>query len=113
MRFRPASASTRPCRRSERSSHPRSRRRNDMTRHDQAGQHWWTRLRAGGSLIGLGSLLVLFILLLYLRGQLGNFFSQENLLVLLHSNSIRAVAALGMLLIIISGGIDLSIGSVV
>jgi ribose/xylose/arabinose/galactoside ABC-type transport system permease subunit len=64
-------------------------------------------------MLGLLALLGLFVLLLAWRGQLGNFFSLGNMQVLLHRNSIPAVAALGMLLIIISGGIDLSVGSVV
>jgi len=63
--------------------------------------------------LGLLALLGLFVLLLAWRGQLGNFFSLANIQVLLHKNSIPAVAALGMLLIIVSGGIDLSVGSVV
>ncbi|MFO0927666.1 MAG: ABC transporter permease [Gemmataceae bacterium] len=71
------------------------------------------RYRPSGPVLGLISLLLLFILLLAWRGQLGNFFSLDNIQVLLHKNSIPAVAALGMLLIIVSGGIDLSIGSVV
>ncbi len=64
-------------------------------------------------MLGLLALLGLFVLLLAWRGQLGNFFSLANIQVLLHKNSIPAVAALGMLLIIVSGGIDLSVGSVV
>jgi ribose/xylose/arabinose/galactoside ABC-type transport system permease subunit len=63
--------------------------------------------------LGLLALLGLFVLLLAWRGQLGNFFSLGNMQVLLHKNSVPAVAALGMLLIIVSGGIDLSVGSVV
>ena len=68
--------------------------------------------RLSGPLLGLLTLLLLFILLLALRGQLGNFFSLDNICTLLHKNSLTAVAALGMLLVIISGGIDLSVGSV-
>lgn len=71
------------------------------------------RWRPSGPVLGLATLLLLFVLLLAWRGQLGNFFSLENIQVLLHKNSIPAVAALGMLLIILSGGIDLSVGSVV
>lgn len=71
------------------------------------------RWRPSGPMLGLIALLALFILLLAWRGQLHNFFSLDNIQVLLHKNSIPAVAALGMLLIIVSGGIDLSIGSVV
>jgi ribose/xylose/arabinose/galactoside ABC-type transport system permease subunit len=63
-------------------------------------------------MLGLLTLLLLFILLLALRGQLGSFFSLDNICTLLHKNSLNAVAALGMLLIIVSGGIDLSVGSV-
>jgi ribose/xylose/arabinose/galactoside ABC-type transport system permease subunit len=59
------------------------------------------------------ALLGLFVLLLAWRGQLGNFFSFGNVQVLLHKNSIAGVAALGMLLVIVAGGIDLSVGSVV
>jgi ribose/xylose/arabinose/galactoside ABC-type transport system permease subunit len=62
---------------------------------------------------GLLALLVLFVLLLALKGQLGNFLHLQNIQVLLHKSSIPAVIALGMLLIIITGGIDLSVGSVV
>jgi ribose transport system permease protein len=71
------------------------------------------RVPGGGPVLGLVTLLGLFVLLLAWRGQLGNFFSLVNIQVLLHKNSIPAVAALGMLLIIVSGGIDLSVGSVV
>src|SRR5262245_58489355 len=69
--------------------------------------------RLGGPMLGLLALLTLFVLLLAWRGQLGSFFSAENVQVLLHKNSVPAVAALGMLLVVISGGIDLSVGSVV
>ncbi len=78
---------------------------------------WWRSvlfaLRPSGPMVGLLALLALFVLLLAWRGQLRNFFSLANVQVLLHKNSIPAVAAMGMLLIIISGGIDLSVGSVV
>jgi ribose transport system permease protein len=73
----------------------------------------WSRFRAGGPLLGLLSLLGLFAVLLVVRGQFANFFSVSNLQVLLHKNSIPAVVALGMLLVVVSGGIDLSVGSIV
>ena len=73
----------------------------------------WSRIPAGGPILGLLSLMGLFAVLLALRGQFGNFFGASNLQVLLHKNSIPAVVALGMLLVIVSGGIDLSVGSVV
>jgi ribose transport system permease protein len=64
-------------------------------------------------MLGLAIVLVLFVLLLAWKGKLTSFLSVGNLQVLMHTHSITAVLALGMLLIIISGGIDLSVGSVV
>jgi ribose transport system permease protein len=65
-----------------------------------------------GPILGLLAVLSLFIGLLTLRGELGSFLSPQNIQFLLHKSSIPAVVALGMLLIIITGGIDLSVGSV-
>ncbi len=65
-----------------------------------------------GPVLGLVTVLGLFIAVLAYRGKLGSFLSLDNIQVLLHESSIPAVVALGMLLIIISGGIDLSVGSV-
>jgi ribose transport system permease protein len=70
------------------------------------------RLLPSGPVLGLLGLLLLFVVLLYLRGQLQAFFTASNIQVLLHKNSIAAVIALGALLVIVSGGIDLSVGSV-
>jgi ribose transport system permease protein len=63
--------------------------------------------------LGLLAVLGIFMLLIGLRGGLYTFLSLDNLQVLLHDNTIAGVAALGMLIIIVSGGIDLSVGSVV
>lgn len=73
---------------------------------------WGDSLRPRGPLLGLLVLLGLFLLLLSSMGQLNTFLSLMNIQTLLHKNSITAVAALGMLLVILSGGIDLSVGSV-
>ncbi|HOA98998.1 ABC transporter permease [Candidatus Sordicultor fermentans] len=43
----------------------------------------------------------------------GNFYSWENISNLLRQSSINGVVAIGMTLIIITGGIDLSVGSIV
>jgi ribose/xylose/arabinose/galactoside ABC-type transport system permease subunit len=64
-------------------------------------------------MLGLLAIVVLFGLLLAGKGQLVNFLGQSNLQVLLHKSSIPAIVALGMLLVIVSGGIDLSVGSVI
>jgi ribose/xylose/arabinose/galactoside ABC-type transport system permease subunit len=58
-------------------------------------------------------ILGVFVALLVSRGQLANFFRLSNLQLLLYNASIPAVVALGMLIVVVSGGIDLSVGSVV
>jgi ribose transport system permease protein len=70
-------------------------------------------LQASGPILGLVVVLVIFIVLIGLKGGLGLFLSLGNAQVLVHDNTIAGVAALGMLIIIISGGIDLSLGSVI
>jgi ribose transport system permease protein len=70
-------------------------------------------LRISSPLLGLLGVLGLFIVLIGFKGELGQFLSLRNLQVLAHEVTIPAVIALGMLLVIISGGIDLSVGSVV
>jgi ribose transport system permease protein len=66
-----------------------------------------------GPLIGLLVVLGLFIVLIALKGELGQFLSLGNLQVLVQEGTIPAVVALGALLVIVSGGIDLSVGSVI
>lgn len=66
-----------------------------------------------GPWVGFVGVLVLFTLLIGLKGGLGTFLSLGNLEVLLHEGTIPAVVGLGMLLVLISGGIDLSVGAVV
>jgi ribose/xylose/arabinose/galactoside ABC-type transport system permease subunit len=58
-------------------------------------------------------ILALFTILIGLKGELQQFLSLNNLQVLMHEATIPGVVALGTLLVIISGGIDLSVGSVV
>src|SRR5262245_34224911 len=66
-----------------------------------------------GPTLGLLGVLALFIALFAGKGELDRFVSLANLQVLVHGDEITAVAALGALMIIISGGIDLSVGSVI
>ncbi|AFL50459.1 ribose transport system permease protein [Sinorhizobium fredii] len=61
-------------------------------------------VRDAGTLIGLIAIMVIFGLLA------PDFFSHRNLLNILQQSSINACLALGMTLVIISGGIDLSVG---
>lgn len=66
-----------------------------------------------GPVLGLAAVLLLFVVLIGLKGELGKFLSLANLQVLVQEGTIPAVVALGMLLVIVSGGIDLSVGSVI
>src|SRR5947209_10009459 len=66
-----------------------------------------------GPLLGLLGVLTLFIVLIGVKGELGSFLSLRNLQVLVHEGTIPGVVALGMVMVIISGGIDLSVGSVI
>jgi ribose/xylose/arabinose/galactoside ABC-type transport system permease subunit len=66
-----------------------------------------------GPWLGFVAVLLLFTVLIGIKGGLGTFLSGGNLRVLLHEGTIPGVVALGMLLVLISGGIDLSVGAVV
>ena len=66
-----------------------------------------------GPALGLIGVSVLLLVLVGFKGELTTFLSFGNLRVLVHEGTVPAVLALGMLLVIISGGIDLSVGAVV
>ena len=66
-----------------------------------------------GPLLGLLGVFLLFFLILAARRQLGSFLTLDNLQLLLNGNAIQMVVVLGALFVIVSGGIDLSVGSVV
>ena len=66
-----------------------------------------------GPALGLIGVMALFLILIGVKGELASFLSLGNLRVLVHEGTIKGVIALGMLLIIITGGIDLSVGAVV
>ena len=66
-----------------------------------------------GPWVGFVAVVLLFTMLIGIKGGLGTFLSGGNLRVLLHEGTIPAVVALGMLLVLITGGIDLSVGAVV
>jgi putative multiple sugar transport system permease protein len=76
---------------------------------DQAGDGFWkSNLRDYGL---LGSLLVIIALFEYLTG--GVLLAPANITNLILQNSYIVIMALGMLLIIVGGNIDLSVGSIV
>jgi ribose transport system permease protein len=66
-----------------------------------------------GPYLGLFVVIALFVVLIGLKGGLEKFLSFRNLQLIVHESTIPGVVALGMLLVIVSGGIDLSVGSVI
>ena len=66
-----------------------------------------------GSALGLVGVIALFLIVLTMQGHVGSFVSADNIQLIFNQNAIRMVTVLGTLFVIVSGGIDLSIGSVV
>lgn len=66
-----------------------------------------------GPYLGLLLVVALFSFLTWQRGELARFLGPGNLKLIAVHSSVIAVVALGMTLIMISGGIDLSVGYVV
>lgn len=70
----------------------------------------WLRhaLTAFGPLIGLAAVCVLFAAL-----RFETFVTRDNFAIILQQTAVIGVAALGMTLVIVAGGIDLSVGSII
>ncbi len=67
-------------------------------------------LRALGPFLGLAVVIVFFAII---SGNPGRYLSANNIRIVLTQTVIVALGAIGMTVIIISGGIDLSVGSVI
>ena len=65
-----------------------------------------------GPILALFGIVLLFGFLDFLTGS-GQYLSMRNILVIISESSLIAVPALGMTLIIIAGGIDLSVGTAI
>jgi ribose/xylose/arabinose/galactoside ABC-type transport system permease subunit len=68
--------------------------------------------KSNGDLARLGVLVALAALIIFGALRYDNFLSQYNILSFLRYNSMFALIALGMALVIMTGGIDLSVGGV-
>ncbi|PWE54951.1 sugar ABC transporter permease [Metarhizobium album] len=67
-------------------------------------------IKSSGDLARIGVILALFGLILFGALRYDNFLSPFNILSFLRYNSMFALIALGMALVIMTGGIDLSVG---
>ena len=69
--------------------------------------------RLGGWMGRLGTVLVAFVLFAIFALTAENFFSAQNIQNVMRQISITAIIGIGMTMVILIGGIDLSVGSVV
>ncbi|PPC78634.1 ribose ABC transporter permease [Pokkaliibacter plantistimulans] len=66
-------------------------------------KHWWMEQK---------SLIALLILIAVVSTMSSNFFTVDNFMNILRQTSVNAIMAVGMTLVILTAGIDLSVGSV-
>lgn len=67
--------------------------------------------KKGGASIQLGTILALIIMCVVLSIANGNFYSYSNLMGILKQTAFNAFVAVGMLLCLVTAGIDLSVGA--
>jgi ribose transport system permease protein len=84
-------------------------------RRDPAAIHFRPIALLTGPILGLAGVLLLFIVLIgtHSRADLGRFLNWDNAQIIAQEATIPGVVALGALIVIVSGGIDLSVGSIV
>ena len=70
-------------------------------------------LSVGVLLFRLRALIALFVLIAVFSVLTPSFFTGENLIILVGQTAINAIMAVGMTFVILTGGIDLSVGSIV
>ena len=69
------------------------------------------RARAGSALQRQGALVALVVVCLFGVSRYAEFLTPENLLNVLRQNSMLGLVALGMTFVVLTGGIDLSVGA--
>jgi len=70
-------------------------------------------LKVGDVLLELRAFIALAVIIVIFASLSGNYLDGSNLITMTRHVAINAILALGMLLVIITGGIDLSVGSIV
>ena len=71
------------------------------------------QLKLGMLLLKLRTFIALFLVMVYFGIMAPNFLSMASMVILVKHVAIYAIVAIGMTFVIITGGIDLSVGSVV
>jgi ribose transport system permease protein len=86
---------------------------NTQTNSPSASTSAVTRAKIGSLLQRQGALLALAVVFIFASMRYDSFLSEENFLNVLRQNSMLGLVALGMTFVILTGGIDLSVGSIV
>jgi erythritol transport system permease protein len=71
------------------------------------------KLKLGMLLLKLRTFIALFLVVVYFSIMAPNFLSMANMIIMVKHVSIYAFLAIGMTFVIVTGGIDLSVGSIV
>jgi ribose transport system permease protein len=79
-------------------------------RTSQDSRNFWVALRQ--ALLRAGPIIAFLLLSIYMSSATPHFFTGSNLINVARQTSITAILAIGQTLVIISGGIDLSVGAV-
>src|SRR5215204_3483570 len=86
-----------------------------QTQHDvtSGSEERTARERFGSFIQQQGALVLLVLVCVIATARYESFLTEENLLNVLRQNSMLGLVALGMTFVILTGGIDLSVGSIV
>lgn len=84
-----------------------------MTSTTQPAAEKRKKVKIGMLLLKLRTFIALFLVLLYFSIMAPNFLSMANMVIMIKHVAIYAFLAIGMTFVIVTGGIDLSVGSVV
>jgi ribose transport system permease protein len=89
----------------------RSSLRAPATAVDQGAHENWSGVKIGLTLLGFGPLLILLLLIVVIGLVTPNFLKPVNLGNILSQTAVIAIVAMGQQLVILTRGIDLSVGS--
>lgn len=83
------------------------------TESETAGSVKKSNIKIGMLLLKLRTFIALFLVVVYFSIMAPNFLSMANMIIMVKHVSIYAFIAIGMTFVIVTGGIDLSVGSIV
>src|SRR5579883_2377300 len=75
--------------------------------------NWWQKRRLGALLLQLRALIALILIVIIFAFLSPSFLTSSDIVILISHAAIYAILAIGMTFTILTGGIDLSVGSIV